>query len=508
MIQPVVMEALVLALLGFSGIAAGLLLGIRQWVALAFFAVATSTLLRTWSAFAVWSLGRPELATDAWITLSVLVILAATVAHWRHRKNVGLSLMLVGLGSVVAIMTKYAFGVGERHHSDSASMLSMAVFAIQGEIDSTDVIAGSFKRGISYPLMLGLGPEGRILSAYTPLVYLALLLAAVWIAWKVLGGRVSWRVFAWAFAAIALFSLTVPMFRAAMFYLNGHTLMGFATVLLVGGFLIARQEQRFSRMPMAFILVGGSLGATTRVEGIAIVLVVVFALVGQRWWSGTTSRIELFATLSIIGLTFTWWLSSLDSPVLERFGLPDWLLVLATLAGAGLASSALIDPIRVWLLPAASGVLVILLARVVWQSNDPLGTVLAQWPNLGLGVGGWGTAAHVFIGSAVLLGLRDRSSEYRWLLGLTALLMATILFTKTFDGGFGRASFYDSVNRMWLHVMPTIIVTSLIGYSEALHALLTRRRIQEPKTPQEGAATSPQFAERTPDNSQLKGSSL
>jgi len=330
--------------------------------------------------------------------------------------------------------------------------------------------------------MLALGPEGRLLSAYTPLVYFALLLAAGWIAWKLLAGRVSWKVFAVVVGAVGVFSLTVPMFRAAMSYLNAHTLMGFATVLLVGGFLIARQEQRFSSIPLAFTLVGGALGATARVEGIALVLVVVIALVSQTWWSGATSRIQLFAALSVIGLTLTWWLASLDSPVIERLGLPDsafGLLVLVTLVGAGLAASKWIDPIRAWMLPAAAGILLVLLARVVWQSSNPIGTVLAQWPNLGLGVGGWGTAAHVFIGSAVLLGIRRRSAEYRWLLGLSVLLIGAILFTKTFDGGFGREGFYDSVNRMWLHVMPTILVATLVGYAEALHTALGRRRVHD-----------------------------
>lgn len=489
--QPVVVEALVLALMGFSGVAVGLLFGIRHWIVLAFFAVAASTLLRTWSAFTAWSLGRPEWALEAWLIISILSIAVAAATRYRAWSTAGLAIGLVGVGSVVAILTKYVLGVGERHHSDSASMLSMAIFAIQGEFDDTEVIAGSYKRGISYPLMLALGPEGRILSAYTPLVYFALLVAAGWIAWKLLAGRVSWKVFAAVIGALTLFSLTVPMFRAAMSYLNGHTLMGFATVLLVGGLLIARQEQRFSAIPMAFTLVGGALGATARVEGIVLVLVVVIALVGQTWWSGATQRLQLFATLSVIGLTFTWWLSALESPVLERFGLPDWVLVLLTLVGASVAASKWIDPIRAWLLPAAAAILLVLLARVVWQSSNPVGTVLAQWPNLGLGVGGWGTAAHVFIGSAVLLGIRRRSAEYRWLLGLSVLLIAAVLFSKTFDGGFGRASFYDSVNRMWLHVMPTILLTTLVGYSEALHAALGRRAATQSSPRQTAATNSP-----------------
>ena len=78
------------------------------------------------------------------------------------------------------------------------------------------------------------------------------------------------------------------------------------------------------------------------------------------------------------------------------------------------------------------------------------------------------------IASALFLGIRRRSSDYRLLLTLSVLLIGAILYPKTFDGGFGREGFYDSVNRMWLHVMPTILLTALMGYAELIHQALSR----------------------------------
>ena len=208
-----------------------------------------------------------------------------------------------------------------------------------------------------------------------------------------------------------------------------------------------------------------------------MVLVVIAALAGLRFWSDAAERVRLFAVLALTGLSLTWWISSLQSPVLNRVGLPTEalaVLVLLSVAGAALAASPWVDPLRRFFLPAVAVVLGFLLARQVWQSGDPLGLVLAQWPNLGLGAGGWGTAAHVFVASVILLGLRRRSSEYRLLVALSVLLIGAILYSKTFDGGFGREGFYDSVNRMWLHVMPTILLTTLVGYSEVLHNALRR----------------------------------
>ena len=476
--------------MGLTGVAAGLAFGVRQWLPLAFLALAASTVFRVWTAFAVWSMGRPEWTPEAWIGLSTAVLIYASIRKWQLWRPALGAIGVFGAGSVVALATKYLFDIGERHHSDSANVLALAVVAIQGDMADTSPISGAFKRGIAYPLMLGLGPEGRILSAYTPLVYLALLLATGWIAWQIVRHHVSWEVFAVVATTIGIFSLSVPMFRAAMFYLNGHTLMAFALILMVGGFLLARRDQAFSTLPTVLTLFGGVLGATARIEGIALVLILVVALVDQKWWRRGDDRLRLFASLGLIGLSLTWWLSSLNSPVLDRFGLSDWILVGLSVVGAGLAASKLLDPLRGWLVPLIALVIIGLLGRVVWQSGDPLRTVLAQWPNLGLGRGGWGTAAHVFLGSAVLLGWKSRSTEYRWLFGLSTLIIGAILFTKTFDGGFGREGFYDSVNRMWIHVMPVILASALVGYSELISSVRQSRDRAHRSSGTEATATT------------------
>lgn len=475
MTHPLVVDALVLALMGLSGVGAGLLLGVRQWIPLTFLAVAFSTVVRTWSTFAMWSFDLHHLITDAWVTTSATIIVVGIAFAWRHWRTALLATSALGVASVVALTTKYVLAIGERHHTDSANAIAVAVVGLGGEVDNLDPIAGSAKRGIAYPLMLGLGPEGRVLAGFTPLLFMMILLAVGWIAWQILRNSVRPLAFWIAVGGLGLFSLSVPIFRAAMFYLNAHILMGFAMVLLVGGFLLARQDRSFSGLPLILTVLGGVIGVTARVEGIVLVLALLVALVGQRWWSSSVERVRLFATLAIIGLTFTWWLSTTNSPLVERFGLTSWVLVVLSLVGAALAASPWIDRLRRALLPLFAAAVVGVLIGGIAMSGDPLAQVLAQWPNLGLGRGGWATAAHVFIGSVVLLGFFRRSLAYRWLLGISALMIATILFSKGFDGGsfsvgFGREGFYDSVNRMWLHVMPTIMVMTVVGYAELVHS--------------------------------------
>jgi hypothetical protein len=302
----------------------------------------------------VWSIGRPDWLFESWFIASLAVVASAALLSWRHWKQALLAALSFGGGSVLALATKYVLDIGERHHSDTSNVLGLAVVAIQGEISDLTPLADSFKRGISYPLMLGLGPDGRILGGFTPLVYLALLGTAVWVAWTLVGNRVSRRAFVFSTAGVAVFSVSVPIFRAAMFYLNGHTLMAYALILLVGGVAIASHQKAFTRLPAALVLLGGTLGVTSRIEGIVLVGLVLLLLLSQRWWSGSIERIRLALTVALIGLTLSWWLISLESPVLEEFGLAGGLLLAASVGGGALAASSWINPFRRWLYPGAA----------------------------------------------------------------------------------------------------------------------------------------------------------
>jgi hypothetical protein len=468
--------------MGVSGVSVGLLLGVRKWIPLAAIALAGASVLRTWSAFAVWSLGRPDWLFESWLIVNIAVVLGAAATRWRHWKSALFAVASFGLASTVALATKYLLDIGERHHSDTSNVLALAVVAMQGEISDLSPLSDSFKRGISYPLMLSLGPEGRILGGFTPLIFLSLIGSALWISWRLLSGSVSRRVFFVSAAVIGVFSVSVPIFRVAMFYLNGHTLMAYGLVLLVGGVVVAARDESFGPTSAALVLLGGSLGMTSRIEGVVLVGIVLLLLTSQRWWSIAVDRVRFGLAVSLIGLSLTWWLTSLDSPVLEEFGLSGAWLLGASVLGGGIAASPWFDPIRRWLYPAVGLTILAYLGHIIWSSRSPLAVILTQWPNLGLGQGGWGTAALVFGGSVLLLGWRARPQSYRTLIVLVALLIAGILFSKTFDGGFGRPGFYDSVNRMWLHVMPVVIVASLVGYADMLQKVLSGRSPSHPVT--------------------------
>jgi hypothetical protein len=469
-VNPAAYEFLILTGMALSGISVGLLFKVERTIPLVAIGFGASIALRALSAFFAWSIGAPQIAFDSWVAFSALSVVAAAALRWRHWKPAAISLALFEVLGLIALAIKYVLAIGERHHSDSANTVSLALISIQSESNDLSQLALSFKRGIAYPLMLGLGPEGRIFSAFTPLVMIVTLIVVTWAVWMALPANMRGKGFWISASAIGAFSFSVPMFRASFTYLNGHTLMGFGLALMLVGLLRYRLDRSLTLEATAFLTLGGIIGATARVEGIALVAIFLAATASEELLSTLKQRIHLFTVFAASGLALTWWLGALNSPVLERFGVSEWLLVAATVGGSALVATPVVDSLRRFILPVGATALGVLLIEVIATSGNPLGMILAQWPNLGLGVGGWATAAHMFIGSIVLLGLRSRSPDYRRLLLLSVLTLGAVLFTKTFDGGFGRASFYDSVNRMWLHAMPLIYALTLMGYSELMSA--------------------------------------
>jgi hypothetical protein len=98
----------------------------------------------------------------------------------------------------------------------------------------------------------------------------------------------------------------------------------------------------------------------------------------------------------------------------------------------------------------------------------------AQFRNLFLGEGFWGGFFIFFIVSLLLIGTKNMSSSYRWLLVISLLLVLGSIVAKLLDGGLfgdptlGRVGWTDSLNRMWLQSFGIFAITVIIGYAEAL----------------------------------------
>jgi hypothetical protein len=471
-INPAVYEALVALVIGISGISLGLLLGIRHILLLLPFALGAGVSLRVITALGLWSLELNHLNLEVWAAASLLIALAGGLGWWQQRK-LAFSTLGVWAGFVIAALTaKYVLGIGEMQHTDSAAQFAVSILVIQSDTHDLSVLADSPKLGIAFPLMLALGPGGRIFSLFPFLVFLSTLALVAWLSLRITE-RLQRKMLYLAWAIVGLFSLTIPMFRISAFYVNSHTLMGLGIALLAAGIFLTLQSRSPNTTHIALIVVGALIGSTARIEGIILVGVLLAVLVSQirpSW----QSRLAVALGAVVAGGSLSWWTGAIDSPVIDEFGLQWWWLPALTAVGTAVITTPLIDGLRRFISYVVVAVLLLLLGREVWTSSNPFATATAEVPNLIFGEGGWASAAIVFV-ILTLLSIRAKLSEhYLWFLGVSWLGIATILFSKTFDGGFGRESFYDSVNRMILHVAPLILIATIVTLTELFERSRTR----------------------------------
>lgn len=469
MMNALTYEFLVVILLSLSGVSLSYLLGVRQIIPLAMAGLTAVTSLYTLIAFGAWGAGNNSYIDEISLGLSVISI---GLALWFGRGYLKILAyaagLLSGLGAI-SLVFKYLIPIGERHHSDSAGIISNALIVIQRESDDLFRLAETPKRGVALSVMLATGPDGRLLSAFVPMVFLSTLVAIVWIGWRLSSRFASKSTYVAVISVVAIFSLSVPMFRASMFYINGHTLLALGVALMLAGVINVRIDGVFNQPSSALVLIGALTTVTARIEGLIFTGVMLAALLHAVRPVDITERVRLGVVFAATGGVFTWWLVAIKSPLFESFGVPAWLIAAVTIAGSVTIALPQIDRLRRWAYPVVFALGVVLLVREAWQTGNLLNPALSQVPNLVFGEGGWATAALMTLGSLVVLGWRSQTADYRFLVGLSILLVAVVLFSKTLDGGFGRPGFGDSVNRMWLQVLPVITVTTLVGYSHLLH---------------------------------------
>lgn len=468
-------ELWALSLISASGVSLAYVVGIRSFGALVLSAVAAATALRTLTLLALWGLGLDSWASETWVVISIVSIVAGVFIGRKKLTLLGAAFGALMSLSMLSLASKYVLQIGERHHSDSAGIISNAILVIQNENPDLTRLAETPKRGIAYALMLALGPDGRILAGFTPLVFLVLLATVAYGAWLVVRTSVSTQAFVLSVLVLAVFAVTVPMVRAGMFYLNGHTLMGLGLGLMMLGLMRVREEFDFKTESFGLLFVGGLVVVTSRIEGIVFFLVVLGALSSAVRVASIESRLRLMA-LSFSGFgALLLWLVSTSSDLFSEFGVPEWMVLFGALAFSVALALPIVDPMRRFAFPVAAAVVLALLVRSAMSSGNLLQPLLSQWQNLVLGAGGWGTAALVFVGMFILIGLGGSSQSYRQLLVLSLVVIAAVFFTKTLDGGFGGSGFRDSINRMWLQVLPILSTTVLVGLAELVNQALPKK---------------------------------
>lgn len=473
-ISPIIEFAL---LLGFSlsGAAGLYLMGVRRLWQLLGFAIGLVALLRSLSYLILDAIGLGNLGIEVWIgAMLAMFSLAVAVGKLEFLKLAG----LVSLGSsamiLVAIGAKYLLDIGERPHTDSSRLVAIAQLILR-DGESLSQLDGFFKRGFAYPALLGIAPPGRILLALTPLIFISLLVLVVGWYLEAAPKLRRWQQVSLLVGGVSV--LTIPMVQISVFYLNSHTLLAIGLAAVAYG--VWRHSQlgldfkRLEPVGYALIILGVALATLTRPEGFVLAVLVYLPLLArlglQNDWRAR-GKAWLPLAVAIIGISA--WIYAFDYQNPHRWPVQLWLISLI-----GLTLSA------IWLLPAwdrvrrlsvrlAFALMLLALGVAALRNSGPFFEGLrAQAKNLLQGYGEWGLLAPFAIALLVAIGWRGLSGGQRVLIQTSWLLLVGTVASKLVDGGsIGRLGTTDSVNRMWLQLLPILIVTIALGISERFAA--------------------------------------
>lgn len=472
----VVVDFLTLLLIGATSISLSFLIGVRNVVPMVFVGLGSSVVVRVVLLLSSWSTGLNQYSFEIWLVASLIISTWGALRAKRQFKVWLRPFGLFTLFALIALIAKHVLRLGEMEHSDSLNAMTIALIFIQRESPDLAYLAEgrSLNRGLAYPAMLALGPEGSILSGFTAVVLFTAFAGVGWMAWNKSRLSVAPQFFWTSAALVGVFSMSTPIFRVSIFYLNAHTLLSLGVLITVFGIWETQRLGRFQSIPFVLTTVGTSLIATARAEGVFIAVALMTFLAAGQFWVTALDRIRLVILVIVTAGFPLWWFSEVGSGVLEERGIDGFRLIAIALAGGLVLASRFLDKLRQYL-PSGLGVVLLVYVLTLIYHWGPSSLVSAQWENLVEGRGGWASAPLVAVTLGLIFGWKHTSRTYKELAMMILVLVATTLVTKTIDGGFGRPSFFDSVNRMWLHSMPIIALATLIGLQSMLSELFGKR---------------------------------
>jgi hypothetical protein len=274
-----------------------------------------------------------------------------------------------------------------------------------------------------------------------------------------------------ATSVVALVVFTASMPWAAIFYVNGHTLVALGITVVVATMFFGHELFETRNAQLVAICLGLSVVTITRPEG-ALLALVVIAIFANRRGSNPT---EVLASIATVFGSFLVWMFAVSSYLLA--GRMTWLLpvgMLVFLAGIWAMYRWLPKLIsRVFELTPIILLGVFLALQVVFIKDLSKGD-RSLFTNLFLGFGGWGFMFWGFVVIAALSCFMQREKIYGSLLRLLASLALASFLAKMVDGGqfgsptLGRVGWDDSLNRMWIHFMGLFIVIAVLGLAQVL----------------------------------------
>jgi hypothetical protein len=451
--------------------------GLRGWALPALGLLAGVTLQ---VAIGVVQVVTPFVPTTPILTLALTAALPGAWWLWRLRqgRDVGVSLPLAGLsvaGVAGAVVLLRAVAL-VTYHSDTFTYL-MASRLLADEAYKTGISTYLVtNRVLGMPLLhapANLAGDYYLRSIAT-LLALATVAAVVWFIHVGVPRGLDGATRAVLIAAAVLLLVTNNRFVFNAFYLNGHLLQGALVLVVVGcGWLLATRAAKVPTAVMVLQVVAIPGLLVTRPEG---PLVTALALL-PTWVSDLSDRYRAL-TMAVAGgyggawFGFQAWVYADRGADLPVSVLGPLALSLGLLVGAGLIATGRLPrigpPVDRWALwLAEAGLWLALFALAVREPGNLKQSVVGTERNILGGEGLWGLSLFI-LGLFVLAALVVRSPRREMLrFPLTTFVPLSFLLAYLREGAY-HAGYGDSLNRMWMHVLPLAVLFVVLSAASAL----------------------------------------
>jgi hypothetical protein len=457
--------------------------GIRGW-ALPFLGLLAG--VATYVAVGVAQVVVPFVPTSPVITLAVTAVGPAAwwLWHWRRGGDVHVAppWAAAGLAGLGAAVGGFRLAGLVTYHTDSFTYL-MAARMLADDTYKSDISRSLVtNRTLGVPLLhapANLAGE-FYLVAITPVLAVATVGALVWLFRRGVARPAAVATASRTALVVLGVALLVTNNRVVFnaFYLNGHLLQAALVLLVVGsGWLLVTDAPvpRRAVATLQLIAIPGLI--VTRPEGL---LIAVLALL-PTWVSGVPAR-HRSLTLAVAGVFGTGWYAFQIWVYLDRGGgLPISLVGPALLAVVLLPASLV--PTR-WSPSTRQTVVALWTAEaMLWSAllvaavRDPRTLYVSVYHtgrNLVGGEGRWGLSLVLLGCMAVAALLMFRPPHQIFLRFPLTTFVPLALLLAYLRGGPYRSGYGDSLNRMWMHVVPLavlyVIVAAAMGRGRARSA--------------------------------------
>jgi len=384
--------------------------------------------------------------------------------RWRRGDSVGMSwrAMLVVAALVVALVAILRWARLVTWHGDSVFYVLSGVTLHSGEFYGAMWNEFFEKRPLGVPALHGPAALQNefYLASLTPLIAAAMGAVVIWVLRRALRSEVPAHYLS-IFSVIAVaFLFSSHRTVHHVFYLNGHLLTGAMVLMAAGaGWLLVRED--LARTPLVIaVMAGTSTAVLTRAEGALTMVMVLLPLVLAPTVSRSVRRLVIvwLGTVMVVWFGFGLWVSAHHDQVYSFSTAAQFCAGLALVALSPLIGAPWLERHhRRWLWAAEAMLWAAVAALAVRDRDILIDSAVATAVNQA-GAGKWGVTV-IALSVAVILVTAARALAGGHLLRfpVTTFIPLVLLLAYLREGAY-RVGMYDSLNRMWMQVLPLAVL--------------------------------------------------